>query len=116
MKGLSESDSSNAVFNVVFFQTTHGALFQDHRRRVDQEEIRRLQTLVKKQADQAEAIRREIYFLSRKGGHVVPPAQATLPPLAPVTTSSCTGQTHMGNQGKGAVRQLKLANVQRSQK
>ncbi|XP_040013967.1 cilia- and flagella-associated protein 44 [Xiphias gladius] len=77
-------------------QKKMGGQFQDYRRRVDQEEIRRLQMLVKTQSQQMEALRREIGLLSRKGGHVLPPCQAPLPPLAPL--SSPTGRTHTGKQ------------------
>ncbi|XP_071321915.1 cilia- and flagella-associated protein 44 [Trachinotus anak] len=73
--------------------------FQDYRRRVDQEEIRRLKMLVKTQSQQAEALRREIGLLSRKGGHVLPPSQAPLPPLPPLPTS--TARTHISKQGSG---------------
>ncbi|XP_033502384.2 cilia- and flagella-associated protein 44 isoform X1 [Epinephelus lanceolatus] len=76
-----------------------GRQFQDYRRRVDQEEIRRLQELVKTQSQQAEALRREIGALSRKGGHVLPPCQAPLPPLPPLP--SPIGYTHTSKQGPG---------------
>ncbi|XP_049909716.1 E3 ubiquitin/ISG15 ligase TRIM25-like [Epinephelus moara] len=46
-------------------QKKEGRQFQDYRRRVDQEEIQRLQELVKTQSQQAEALRREIGALSR---------------------------------------------------
>uniref|UniRef100_A0A3B4ZF86 Cortactin-binding protein-2 N-terminal domain-containing protein n=1 Tax=Stegastes partitus TaxID=144197 RepID=A0A3B4ZF86_9TELE len=55
--------------------------FQDYRRHVDREDVRRLQELVKTQSQQAEALRREISLLSCKGGHVLPPDQTRLPPL-----------------------------------
>ncbi|XP_047426661.1 cilia- and flagella-associated protein 44-like [Mugil cephalus] len=70
--------------------------FQDYRRRVDQEDIRRLQELVKTQAHQAEALKREISLLSSKGGHVLPPDQARLAPLAPLPTP--TGNISTGRQ------------------
>ncbi|XP_040915396.1 cilia- and flagella-associated protein 44 [Toxotes jaculatrix] len=78
-------------------QKKMGRQFQDYRRRVDQEEIRRLQVLVKTQSHQIEALRREIGLLSRKGGLVLPPGQAPLPPLAPMVTP--TDRTHTGRQG-----------------
>ncbi|XP_069562406.1 cilia- and flagella-associated protein 44 [Brachyistius frenatus] len=52
--------------------------FQDYKRRVDQEEIWKLQELAHTQSQQAEALRREIRLLSRKGGHVLPPDVAQL--------------------------------------
>ncbi|KAG7498622.1 cilia-and flagella-associated 44 [Solea senegalensis] len=94
-------------------QKNSGAPFQDHRRRVDQEETRRLQALVKKQSEQAEVIRREIHFLSRKGGHVVALSQAPLPPLPPVSTTT-TGHTHTSNHRP--VRPFKLVQVHKSHK
>ncbi|XP_042365640.1 cilia- and flagella-associated protein 44 [Plectropomus leopardus] len=81
--------------------------FQDYRRRVDQEDIRRLQALVKTQSQQAEALRREIALLSRKGGHVLPPCQAPLPPIAPLPTpTGCTSKPRPGRSYK----QLKAQN------
>ncbi|XP_044029955.1 cilia- and flagella-associated protein 44 [Siniperca chuatsi] len=73
-------------------QKKMGRQFKDYRRRVDQEEIRRLQELVKTQSQQAEALRREIGLLSRKGGHV-------LPPLAPLHTPK--NRTYTSKQGPG---------------
>ncbi|XP_055369540.1 cilia- and flagella-associated protein 44 isoform X2 [Betta splendens] len=61
--------------------------FQDYGRHVDQEEIRRLHELVKSQSQLADAYRREIRLLSSKGGHMLPPGRAQLPPLAPVPPS-----------------------------
>ncbi|XP_076614824.1 cilia- and flagella-associated protein 44 [Chaetodon auriga] len=80
-------------------QKKMGRQFQDYRRRVDQEAIRRLRELVKTQSQQAEALRREIGLLYRKGGHVLPPGQAPLPPLAPMSTP--TRRTHASRQGPG---------------
>lgn len=76
------------------FVCIQGRPFQDYRRRVDQEEIPRLQELVKTQSQQAEALSREISLLSCKGGHILPPDHAPLPPLTPLPTS--TGRTHTG--------------------
>ncbi|KAF1377233.1 hypothetical protein PFLUV_G00198560 [Perca fluviatilis] len=78
-------------------QKKMGKQFQDYRRRADQEEIQRLQGLVKIQAQQAEALRREIGLLSRKGVHVLPPNQAPKPLLAPMPTPTC--HTHTRRQG-----------------
>ncbi|KAK1884213.1 G polyprotein [Dissostichus eleginoides] len=72
---------------------------QDYRRGVDQAEIQRLQGLVKTPSQQAEALRREIGLLSRKGGHVLPPAQARLPPITPLPNP--TGRTKTSTQGPG---------------
>ncbi|XP_033981560.1 cilia- and flagella-associated protein 44-like [Trematomus bernacchii] len=57
-------------------QRKMGNKSQDYRRGVDQVEIQRLKQLVKTESQQAEALRREIGLLSRKGGHVLPPAPA----------------------------------------
>ncbi|KAM8827411.1 cilia- and flagella-associated protein 44 isoform 2-T2 [Spinachia spinachia] len=72
--------------------------FEDSRRRVDEEEIQRLQGLVKKQSQQAKALRREIVLLSRQGGQVLPPGRAPLPPLPPLPTFK--GRTHTGLQSR----------------
>ncbi|XP_029301209.1 cilia- and flagella-associated protein 44 [Cottoperca gobio] len=108
-------------------QKKKGREFQDHRSRVDQEEIWKLQELIKTQSQQAEALRREIGLLSRKGGHVLPPVQAPLPPvkallppvkalLPPVKARlpllghlpNTTGRTHDSKQRPGLpFRQLK---------
>ncbi|KAM6977661.1 cilia- and flagella-associated protein 44 [Aplochiton taeniatus] len=61
-------------------QKKMGAQFHG-RRRADEEEQRRLQELVESQAQEAEALRKEIFLLSRKGGHMLPPSQPPLPPL-----------------------------------
>ena len=54
---------------------------EGQRRWSEEEEALRLQQLAKAQAQQAEALRREIAVLSRKGGHILPPAgHAPLPP------------------------------------
>uniref|UniRef100_A0A3P8TUV7 Cilia- and flagella-associated protein 44 n=1 Tax=Amphiprion percula TaxID=161767 RepID=A0A3P8TUV7_AMPPE len=71
--------------------------FQNHKRHGDQEDIRRLQELVKTQSQQAQALRREISLLSCKGGHVLPPDQTRLPPLAPLPTPMSS--IHPGKQG-----------------
>ncbi|XP_040053049.2 cilia- and flagella-associated protein 44 [Gasterosteus aculeatus] len=72
--------------------------FEDSRRRVDKEDIRKLQVLVRSQSQQAEALRREIVLLSRQGGHVLPPGRAPLPPLARLPTLK--GPTHTGFQSR----------------
>ncbi|XP_050928726.1 cilia- and flagella-associated protein 44 [Lates calcarifer] len=87
-------------------QKKMGRQFQDYRRRMDQEEIRRLQALVKTQSQQAEALRREIGLLSRKGGHVLPPSYAPLPPLAPLPTPA--------DRKQGPARPSKLLKAQNS--
>ncbi|XP_036972430.1 cilia- and flagella-associated protein 44 [Acanthopagrus latus] len=72
-------------------QKKKGQQFRDNRRREDQEEIQRLQQQVKIQSQQAEEFRREIYHLSLKGVHVLPPNQAQRPRLTPLLTSAhCT--------------------------
>ncbi|TMS08587.1 cilia- and flagella-associated protein 44 [Larimichthys crocea] len=76
-------------------QNKMGRHFQDYRSRMDQKEIQRLQKLVQIQSQQAEALGREIDVLSRKGGHVLPPGHAPLPPLAPLPTP--TDHTHTGH-------------------
>ncbi|KAK1884326.1 Cilia- and flagella-associated protein 44 [Dissostichus eleginoides] len=80
-------------------QRKMGNKSQDYRRGVDQAEIQRLQQLVKTQSQQAEVLRREIGLLSRKGGHVLPPAQARLPPITPLPNP--TGRTKTSTQGPG---------------
>ncbi|KAF0031251.1 hypothetical protein F2P81_015806 [Scophthalmus maximus] len=75
--------------------------FQDHTREVDHDEIRRLQMKVKKQTHQADALRREIELLNRKGAHVPPPSQALLPPLAR------TGHAHRHGPAARAPKLLK---------
>ncbi|KAM7369353.1 hypothetical protein PAMP_013627 [Pampus punctatissimus] len=67
-----------------------GRQLQDFSRCADQEDIRRFQNLVKTQSHQLEALRREISLLSRKGGHILPPGQAPLPQLAPLSTPQTT--------------------------
>ncbi|XP_071388965.1 cilia- and flagella-associated protein 44 [Centroberyx affinis] len=74
-------------------QRKMGSQFQSHRRRVEEEEIQRLQELVKTQVQQADALNKEIGVLSRKSGHVEPPSQAPLPPLPPLPTPA-THRTH----------------------
>ncbi|KAK5851669.1 hypothetical protein PBY51_023206 [Eleginops maclovinus] len=80
-------------------QRNMGIKSQDYRRGKDQAEIRRLQGLVKTQSQQAEALRREIGLLSHKGGHVLPPAQARLPPIAPLPNP--TGRTKTSTERPG---------------
>uniref|UniRef100_A0A3Q3IBL2 Uncharacterized protein n=2 Tax=Monopterus albus TaxID=43700 RepID=A0A3Q3IBL2_MONAL len=80
-------------------QKKMGRQFQDYRRRVDQEEIQRLQELVKTQSQQAELLRREISLLSRKGGNILPPSQALLPPIAPVPTPTDNAHTSKRRPG-----------------
>ncbi|KAM9338379.1 cilia- and flagella-associated protein 44 [Symphorus nematophorus] len=79
-------------------QKKMGRHFQDYRRRMDQEEIRRLRGLRKAQVQQAEALMREINLLSSKGGHVLPPGHTPLPPLAALPTSA--GRTPTSDQGQ----------------
>lgn len=80
------------------FVCIQGRQLQDFSRRVDQEEIWRLQELVKTQSQQIEALSREIGLLSRKGGHVLPTGQAPLPPLIPLSTPD---YTHTVKPGPG---------------
>ncbi|MBN3326680.1 CFA44 protein, partial [Atractosteus spatula] len=58
-----------------------GGQFQG-RRRAEEDERQRLIQLVETQAQEAEALREEIGVLSRKGGHILPPAQPPQPPRA----------------------------------
>ncbi|XP_045922375.1 cilia- and flagella-associated protein 44 isoform X1 [Micropterus dolomieu] len=90
-------------------QKKMGRQFKDYRRRVDQEEIVRLRELVKTQSQQAEVLRREIGLLSRKGGRVLPPCQAQLPPLAPMPTPRNHSYTSKQGQGRSS-KQLKVQN------
>ena len=73
--------------------------FQDARRREDQEEIRKLKILRKTQLQQAEALRRELDFLSHKGGYILPHVQAPLPPIG--RSSTAIAHTHICKQGPG---------------
>ncbi|XP_041825763.1 cilia- and flagella-associated protein 44 isoform X2 [Melanotaenia boesemani] len=57
-----------------------------HRRRMDQEEIPKLQKLVKRQSQNIEALKREICLLSYQGGHVLPPSHRRLPPITRLPT------------------------------
>lgn len=57
-----------------------GTQFQG-RRHAEEDERQRLYQLVQSQAQEANALRQEINILSRKGGHILPPSQAPLPPL-----------------------------------
>ena len=49
-------------------------------RKGDMHERQRLVQLVHLQAQEIEALKEEITLLSRKGGHILPPAQPPLPP------------------------------------
>ena len=51
-------------------------------RQADVHERQRLIQLVHLQAQEVEALKEEITLLSRKGGHILPPAQPPLPPSA----------------------------------
>ncbi|XP_006628047.3 cilia- and flagella-associated protein 44 isoform X2 [Lepisosteus oculatus] len=62
-------------------QRKMGGQFQG-RRRAEEDERQRLIQLVETQAREAEALREEIGVLSRKGGHILPPAQPPQPPRA----------------------------------
>ncbi|KAM3873982.1 cilia- and flagella-associated protein 44 [Diretmus argenteus] len=62
-------------------QRKMGNQFQGHGMQREKEEICRLQEVVETQFQQAEAFRREISILFHKGGQVLPPSQALLPPL-----------------------------------
>ncbi|KAI1891221.1 hypothetical protein AGOR_G00141550 [Albula goreensis] len=55
-------------------QRKMGAQFRDHRS--EEEDKRRLLKVVESQAQQMEALKQEIAMLSRKGGHILPPAQS----------------------------------------
>ena len=57
-------------------------------RKADIRERQRLVQLVQLQAQEIDALKDEITLLSRKGGHILPPAQPPLPP----------GQTPIPNQ------------------
>ncbi|XP_041667527.1 cilia- and flagella-associated protein 44 [Cheilinus undulatus] len=72
-------------------QKKMGRQFQDYRRRVIHEDIQRLREHVKKQSQQAEALRKDIFLLSRQGGYVVAPGQVSPHALDPVyTPTDCT--------------------------
>ncbi|XP_034565559.1 cilia- and flagella-associated protein 44 [Notolabrus celidotus] len=64
-------------------QKTMGSQFQDYRRRVIQGDIQWFKNVLKVQSQQAEALRREIFLLSRKGGSGLSSNQDWLPPLDP---------------------------------
>lgn len=49
-------------------------------RKADLRERQRLIQLVQLQAQEIDALKDEITLLSRKGGHILPPAQPPLPP------------------------------------
>ena len=49
-------------------------------RKADIRERQRLVQLVQLQAQEIDALKDEITLLSRKGGHILPPAQPPLPP------------------------------------
>ena len=49
-------------------------------RKADLRERQRLVQLVQLQAQEIDALKDEITLLSRKGGHILPPAQPPLPP------------------------------------
>merc|ERR1711894_552913 len=51
-------------------------------RKADIHERQRLIQLVHLQAQEIEALKEEIMLLSRKGGHILPPAQPPMPPSA----------------------------------
>ncbi|XP_076020168.1 cilia- and flagella-associated protein 44 [Genypterus blacodes] len=70
-----------------------GRQFQDSRKLVDQEDIQKLLDFVKTQAQQAEVLKTEISFLSRKGGHILSLGQALLPPFVPLPTPTCVNHT-----------------------
>ncbi|XP_074546967.1 cilia- and flagella-associated protein 44 [Halichoeres trimaculatus] len=63
-------------------QKNMGGQFQDYRRRLVQEDIQRFKDVVKRQSQQAEALRREIFFLSHQGS-ILPPPQDQLPTYSP---------------------------------
>uniref|UniRef100_A0A1A8JEN3 WD repeat domain 52 n=1 Tax=Nothobranchius kuhntae TaxID=321403 RepID=A0A1A8JEN3_NOTKU len=55
--------------------------YLDHRRRQNQERIQELQVLVKRQRQQADALKHEICLLSSAGGPVLPPLQTPNSPI-----------------------------------
>ncbi|XP_012720586.2 cilia- and flagella-associated protein 44 [Fundulus heteroclitus] len=72
--------------------------FRDHRRLQDQDAIRRLEELVQKQCQQAEALWKDIDLLSSKGGHVLPHNCAPLAPIAPLPSPT----SDMSTEKQGA--------------
>ena len=52
-------------------------------RKADVHEKQRLIQLVQLQAQEIDALKEEIMLLSRKGGHILPPAQPPLPQTPP---------------------------------
>lgn len=61
-----------------------GGEFQGNRQ-ADFQERQRLIQLVQLQSQEIDALKEEIGLLSRKGGHILPPSHAPIPP-APSTT------------------------------
>ena len=74
-------------FHSFAFSRCQGTEFTG-RRKADIRERQRLVQLVQLQAQEIDALKDEITLLSRKGGHILPPAQPPLPP----------GQTPIPNQ------------------
>lgn len=75
------------IFSWLFFLLSQGTEFTGSRK-ADIRERQRLVQLVQLQAQEIDALKDEITLLSRKGGHILPPAQPPLPP----------GQTPIPNQ------------------
>lgn len=75
------------LLNENFFSHSQGTEFTGSRK-ADIRERQRLVQLVQLQAQEIDALKDEITLLSRKGGHILPPAQPPLPP----------GQTPIPNQ------------------
>ena len=78
----------NVYWYNFFFQ--QGSEFSGARQ-TDIHEKQRLIQLVHLQAQEIEALKEEIVLLSRKGGHILPPAQPPMPP------SSQAPVRHWGN-------------------
>ena len=74
-------------FHSFSFSRCQGTEFTGSRK-ADIRERQRLVQLVQLQAQEIDALKDEITLLSRKGGHILPPAQPPLPP----------GQTPIPNQ------------------
>ena len=82
-----DSSSLNSKDDFQFVFHFQGSEFSGSRK-ADIRERQRLVQLVQLQAQEIDALKDEITLLSRKGGHILPPAQPPLPP----------GQTPIPNQ------------------
>ena len=77
---LSVSHAQVRKLNILVYFSQGGEFSGE--RKSDIHERQRLIQLVHLQAQEVEALKEEITLLSRKGGHILPPAQPPLPPSA----------------------------------